>query len=52
MNIIEEMRRKDFKVVTDWFFESYVKRINYATASVTTRKVITLERYLLKIKKK
>ena len=52
LNIIEEMRRKDFKVVTDWFFESYVKRINYATASVTTRKVITLERYLLKIKKK
>ena len=52
LNIIEEMRRKDFKVVTEWFFESYVKRINYATASVTTRKVITLERYLLKIKKK
>ena len=51
LNIIDEMRRKDFKVVTDWFFESYVKRINYATASVTTRKVITLERYLLKIKK-
>ena len=57
LNIIKEKLRKDFKVVTDWFFENYMSlnptKCHYM-CFVKTRKMIhlTLEMHLLTVVKK
>ena len=57
LNIVKEKLRKDFKVVTDWFFENlwaYIQQNATTCVLVKASKMIhlTLEIYLLKIVKK
>ena len=57
LNIIKEKLRKDFKLVTDWFFENYMSlnptKCQFICLGKTRKTIhLTLEIYLLKIVKK